>query len=277
MAVNAALRLNTILEHIKSKVPKRADGKKPVPCCILLQEVATDAFSALLHHAWVREHFQVVPTSPSGWPAGASYGVVTLVSRTLRIAQTQSLEFGSSFMGRSALMVDILMNPDSWRENGERVSVASRSDDASSTGAEEMPDQEVVTVRVANTHLESLPVGAVARPVQLAGIAELLREADCGVVCGDMNAIGPSDNDIHIRAGLEDAWTRGDKDAVGYTWGYQPRCEYPVGRLDKVLYTPGEGLEVEEPQRVGVGLKTAGGQWASDHYGLTAVVKVVSL
>lgn len=71
------------------------------------------------------------------------------------------------------------------------------------------------------------------------------------------------------------AWKRGETDSAGYTWGYQPRSQFPLGRLDKILYTPLEMLEVEEPRRIGVGLRTEEGQWASDHFGLTTVVRVV--
>ncbi|TCD69349.1 hypothetical protein EIP91_007905 [Steccherinum ochraceum] len=252
MQDRAVTRLHAALDHLKSKLHKGADGTKLEPCCVLLQEVALDAFPALLSHAWVQEHFQVTPTSPDkGWPRGAGYGVVTLVSRSLQVIQCQSLEYGCSVMGRTALMVDVRMKPAS------------------------ADDEEYVTLRVANTHLESLPMGAEARPVQLSSTAAKLREVDCGVVCGDMNAIGPSDTDIHADAGLEDAWTKGDDSASGFTWGYQPRCQFPAGRLDKVLYTPSEYFKVDEPRKIGVGLKTADGQWASDHYGLMTTVRIL--
>ncbi|THH33175.1 hypothetical protein EUX98_g971 [Antrodiella citrinella] len=261
--LHAVERLHTILKYIARKIPKRKDGVKPVPCCILLQEVAREVFPALLEHAWVRAHFQMIPTTPNEWPVGAAYGVVTLVARSLWVHQAQSLVFGTSCMVRSALFVDIRMNIESLRVNGDRVQTS---------GAE--PDPEVVILRLANTHLESLPGGAAARVVQLNATAALLREVDCGVVCGDMNAIGYSDINLHVYAGLKDAWKRAEGPA-GYTWGYQPVCQFPVGRLDKILYTPSDTLEVEELKRVGVGLKTPEGYWASDHFGLRTVVRVV--
>ena len=134
----------------------------------------------------------------------------------------------------------------------------------------------IVQVRISNTHLESLPRGAPARPEQLRLIAESLQayELHGGVVGGDMNAIGETDLGIAEDVGLTDAWRGSDEDEVGFTWGYQPPSQYPAARLDKVLWVARGGLEVEEPVRVGVDAK-AGAEWISDHYGLVTNVHVV--
>jgi len=144
----------------------------------------------------------------------------------------------------------------------------------------------IVTLRVANTHLESLPTpGAAMRPVQLGLVADVLKEDNLfgGIVCGDMNAISPSDIGLTEKVGLVDAYREGEEEEEeeeeeedSYTWGYQPTCEFPPGRLDKILFTPGAGITIDRPERIGLALKTDKGQWASDHYGLITTVRIVS-
>ncbi|GBE88373.1 hypothetical protein SCP_1301880 [Sparassis crispa] len=137
-----------------------------------------------------------------------------------------------------------------------------------------------LVMRIANTHLESLPQGTPVRPGQLALISRLLKQPDVdgGVVGGDMNAIAPSDARIHLDAGLLDAYTGHPNDHNGFTWGYQPLSEYPPARLDKLFYTPevfGDPppfVRVHPPELVGETLITSRGQWASDHYGLRTCV-----
>ena len=156
MAVNAALRLNTILEHIKSKVPKRADGKKPVPCCILLQEVAAGALPALLEHRWVREHFVAVPTKAEHWPR-ADVGNVTLVAMTVPVVRAHTLTFARSPMCRHALLVDV------------RLGVPAADSDADSDSDAGVGPER--TLRIVNVHLESLAQGTPFRPGQLLAAA----------------------------------------------------------------------------------------------------------
>ncbi len=87
--------------------------------------------------------------------------------------------------------------------------------------------------------------------------------------------IGPNDAEIHRDAGLLDSWVGDENDEEGYTWGYQPKCQYPVGRLDRVFFTSSEQVEVQPPVRIGVDVKTKEGVWASDHYGLVTMVDVL--
>jgi tyrosyl-DNA phosphodiesterase 2 len=113
-------------------------------------------------------------------------------------------------------------------------------------------------------------------------IAKFLKQETIfgGIVCGDMNAIGPEDTPIVGQVGLRDAWRKGDKDERGFTWGYQGGGDYPAARLDKILFLPRRGYKVDEPQRVGVGVKTGDEDrqvdavWTSDHYGLVTTVRV---
>ncbi|CAL1716394.1 unnamed protein product [Somion occarium] len=265
-------RMQAALSHIQNEVFASEDGQKPAPCCILLQEVSSEAFPVLLKNQWVRKHFMVIPTSADDFPNG-TYGVVTLVSKSIPVSKAQSLIFGNSAMGRSALMVDVklsLPNPTAKAENG-----GSRSSEES----ENLPTvtaPSLITLRLANTHLESLPTGVAARPVQLANIASLLKEDGLhgGIVCGDMNIIRESDLHIHEDAGLLDAWT-GEDEEEGFTWGFQPPCQFAPGRLDRVFYTSAcqEKCEISQPERVCIGLKR-NGRWVTDHYGLLTTVSV---
>ncbi|KAI0091289.1 Endonuclease/exonuclease/phosphatase [Irpex rosettiformis] len=251
MAPNARTRLFTVLQHIQYEVLGcNADDEQPEPCCILLQEVHPGAFPEILDNDWIRQHFCVMPVKPDDWPDG-HYGNVTLVSRTIPVLNAQLLQFGNSFMGRHAIVVDLRLDAPG-------------------------PHRSMVTVRVANVHLESLPVGTSMRPLQLSSAADMLREdgIHAGVIAGDMNAITPEDGFIHEQADLLDAWKGDEEEEEALTWGHQPPSKYPPGRLDKVLYTPNGGCTVEEPDRVGVGLKTMDGQWASDHCGLVTVLRV---
>ena len=219
----------------------------------------------------------VVPGSPEeGWPQGAwyGYGTVTLVARSMMLTASVCIHFGGSEMGRNALVTDVLL-----------------------AGAE--PNARVM--RIINTHLESLPAGAQRRVVQLGMIAQLLRWGGTesvvvgGIVCGDMNAIVPSDAMLPEQNGLLDAWEEQrrwdrrvgsegedededeDGDGDGVTWGYQPRSEFPPGRLDKILYTDNDAFEVKDIRKLAIGLGTPTPEgridWVSDHYALLCQVE----
>ncbi|CCM01403.1 uncharacterized protein FIBRA_03454 [Fibroporia radiculosa] len=246
-------RLLRILSYLE-QIAKFRSGS-PSPCCILLQEVAMHVFPSLLAHQWVRTNFLVVPSGPDRWPPGTTYGNVTLVSKAVPFLSAQLLVFGNSTMGRSALFVDIaLRDPRSARH---------------------------LTLRLANTHLESLPDLAPARYEQLSAIAHKLREPGLygGVVAGDMNTLRPSDEIMHTRAGLLDAYKDDPRDRESFTWGFQPPSHYPPGRLDRIYYTPGKAvsdgypLYVYEPEVMGINLKTEYRTWASDHRGLISRVR----
>ncbi|EJD06593.1 uncharacterized protein FOMMEDRAFT_165350 [Fomitiporia mediterranea MF3/22] len=249
-------RLECVLEHVQYDVFKCPNHEAPAPCVILLQEVKADALiDVLLCNEWVRSHFHVTPASnEDDWPYSSYYGNITLVAKGIPVAAVSSLDFANSIMGRTALMVDVLLTP--------RGTPDTNTDIVGGDGA-----SGALKIRIANVHLESLPLGAAMRPQQLKLVADALQEPglDGGFVCGDMNAITEREQEKNYskEVGLDDAYVGANND--GHTWGnYQ--TEYPPGRLDKVLYTPGRNLTVENPQRIGVGLKTKDGLWASDHY-----------
>lgn len=252
-------RFIAALSYIQQHVFGCMTSERPEPCCILLQEVHVSVFTLILNAEWVRRYFIVVPTSTDKWPEHAPYGNVTLVSRTIPVVNAFTIMFSNSGMHRTAVFVDI------------KLSIPALED-------EPYLSRGIVTLRIANTHLESLPIGAPARPRQMQIIAHALREDGLlgGILAGDMNAIGPSDEGIVEDAGLYDAWQGDCDDEEGFTWGYQsPDQDYPPGRLDKVLSTRQEGFILDEPERIGIGEAIRQDKWVSDHYGLVTRVHIV--
>jgi tyrosyl-DNA phosphodiesterase 2 len=255
---HAEERLSACLRHIEEDVLQCKVGEAPEPCCILLQEVSDTVVPDLLRNTWVRKWFMVAPYSSVKWPKNAHYGNITLVSRSLTIAECHILHYGLSGMDRTSLCVKIRLNYPG-------------------------PSKETAIICVVNTHLESLPQGAVWRPHQLDMCSRFLRlrGVNGGVVAGDMNTIMPEDEGIEKEYGLRDAWRKGSAES-GKTWGYQGQNEqkFPCGRLDKILYLPSRGYKVDEPRRIGVGVKIKGSTsketlWASDHYGLESTLRMM--
>ena len=239
-------RMAHILEYLQERVLTDC----PKPSCILLQELTDESFEALLESEWVQEHFVVTPPNTKRWRA--SYGLATLVSRHARVRNAQMLQFHRTTMGRGAIFVDIEMFvPGSMGET--RI------------------------VRIANTHLESLPEGERSRPAQLRAIADLLRDKAVtggGIVGGDMNMIRPVDQDIHVRAGLVDGCA--NPTLADYTWGWQPPTRFPPGRLDRIFFC-GDNILWNPIQVIGRGVKTRDTeQWVSDHFGLATTVELVA-
>ena len=251
-------RLTACLRHIEEDVLQCKAGEAPEPCCILLQEVSDTVIPHLLRNTWVRKWFTVAPYSNIKWPKGAHYGNITLVSRSLTIAECHILHYGLTGMGRTSLCVKIRLNYPA-------------------------PSKETAIICVVNTHLESLPQGAIWRPHQLDMCSRFLRLRGVGggVVAGDMNTIMPEDDGIEKEVGLRDAWRKGSADS-GKTWGYQGQNEqkFPCARLDRIFYLPSRGYKVDEPRRIGVGVKIKGSSsgetfWASDHYGLESTLRMM--
>ncbi|KAJ7035071.1 Endonuclease/exonuclease/phosphatase [Mycena alexandri] len=254
-----AQRMETTLRHLEEVVFKCRDGEAPEPCVVLLQEVhAINGLEVILNDPWVREHFFVTPADRNKWPEDTLYGNVTMVDKSIPVVDAYILEFGLSSMQRTGVIVDIRLGAPS-------------------------PHEHDVILRVINTHLESLSQGNDVRPEQLKLLSKFLKGPGVrgGIIAGDMNPVGPKDAAAPGLLGLQDAWKKGDTDERGFTWGKQPPHErFPAARFDKILYLPKKGYRVDEPRRIGVGLKVVGdrlpgGLWTSDHYGLWTKVHIL--
>lgn len=260
MSPNPPLRMHALLAHLESLL-----GEETLPIIILFQEVHPEALELLLVYSWVCRNFAVTNIALSR--NSPAYGTVTLVTRDLfpLVGRCFRVPFKDSEHGRDAVFVDLrIVNPQVDDDTAQNRQIKDK------------------ILRVGNTHLEPLKgQGTATRPLQLATIKDflLLPEAYAGVVGGDMNAIAVEDDDLPAQIGLRDLWV-GDG---GQTWGYQPPCALPPGRLDKILAIGDVGVvHGTKVEFIGVGLKTGqdegggiAGEWyVSDHYGLLSTVKL---
>jgi len=256
-------RINGILRHLQEVIDSHDRGRseryRGDAVVVLLQEITPMMLDVIRTDDWVRRTFAIVPLREDKWPRQACRGNITLVSRDLEVVKTQIVHFRTTDAQRTGLLVYVQL---------------------SATGKTE----DKRTICIANTHLESLPSSERKRARQLEALAQLLKldgDIEGGLIAGDMNPVGKMDCLLPCNLGLDDAWQRGDSDPEGFTWGYQSSGEdkkYPPARLDKILYVPKRRYSVDEPQRIGVGLKVAVTEekyWVSGHYGLLTSLRMV--
>lgn len=235
----------------------------PVIC---LQECTPSYLGTIAATPWVRERFQLSDLDPTNW-ATTHYGTITLVDARLPIAAAFRVHYSKTRMDRDALFMDVLTGP------------------------------EGSSVRLCNTHLESLALDPPFRPPQMQLVAHHLHDArvHAGLVAGDFNAIQPFDRMLHEDDGndLKDAFLElgGSEDSdEGFTWGQQAatnlREQFGCSRMDKVYFCGGIGLVRFE--RFGVDVLTEGEEerrqivelgfekpWITDHLGVMAEVEIV--
>jgi len=188
-----------------------------------------------------------------------------LIPRSLQIKRVFRVAYPNSRMGRDALFVDIALPQDK-------------------------------TLRVGTSHLESLRANPPRRPAQLNLAASFMKQADAGIVGGDLNSIEEFDKTIHLGSGLKDAYLEsgGEEDAVeGMTWGQmvtdENRDQFGLGRLDKILFCGGLEVDPEGFRTFGMDVVLEGEAaedlidnaegrlqkaWATDHLGVMADFRV---
>ncbi|KIK41890.1 hypothetical protein CY34DRAFT_805523, partial [Suillus luteus UH-Slu-Lm8-n1] len=213
------------------------------------------------------------PSTTDAWPKLAKYGTVTLLARSICITKSTSIHFrvsGCSESQHHAIFVDIKLS-------------------GLLATAQALPlSESIVTLRIANTHLDPLPDGASIREKQLRFVADALLQDGLfgGVVGGDFNAVSPNDSVLVESVGLWDAWSGDDDEEEGggggggggFTWGYQPRSPLTPGRLDKLVYAPRPGFFIDTRKKITVGKKygkLTRRRWVSDHYALLTKVQCV--
>ncbi|KAH7112104.1 hypothetical protein B0J11DRAFT_187108 [Dendryphion nanum] len=89
-------------------------------------------------------------------------------------------------------------------------------------------------IRLANVHLESLPINHSWRPEQLSIVRILSRVADCGLVTGDSNPVIPEYDGNTASNRLVDAWAHLHLADPGYTWGVDRDEPFSPNSLDKL-------------------------------------------
>ncbi|KAI0180935.1 Endonuclease/exonuclease/phosphatase [Hypoxylon sp. FL1284] len=265
-------RMDAALEHLGGLVSQLAPDTAAV---IFLQECVASDLQTIGEKPWVREKFHATDVDPSNW--ATRYGTTTLVDRRLDLTACFRVHYRQTRMQRDAFFVDVAVVP----------------------GGDISSSNKKKTIRLCNTHLESLALSPPLRPAQMQLAASYMRAAgvDGALAAGDFNAIQPSDRGLHAANGLRDAYLErgGREDADGgCTWGQQAattlRDRFGCSRMDKVYLTAGDGdplrlqdfrtfgadVQVAEPalreRIVGLGFEKP---WITDHLGIVATVEVV--
>ncbi|KAI1089683.1 Endonuclease/exonuclease/phosphatase [Rostrohypoxylon terebratum] len=260
-------RMTAALDHLESLTRKLPSTTAPV---IYLQECIAQDLKTIGGNPWVKEKFYFTDINTSNW--ANHYGTITLVDRRLSITSCFRVHYEKTRMGRDAFFVDVLLNGNS---SGRAKSI-----------------------RLCNSHLDSLAFEPPFRPAQVQIMAKYMREdgVDGALAAGDFNAIQPLDKTLHLDNGLKDAYLEngGVEDTdEGYTWGQQAATEernkYGLSRMDKVYFTGDpkllhfqrfgadvrlneESLELECEHLVSYGYEKP---WITDHLGVVAEVEVV--
>ncbi|KAK5162976.1 uncharacterized protein LTR77_011031 [Saxophila tyrrhenica] len=252
-------RMNAAVRHLETLISALDRSTASV---IFLQECVASDLTLLANDTWVQQNFTLTDTGTENWQSG-HYGTVTLIDNRLPLASCFRIHFSQTNMQRDGLFVNVLL--------------------------------QQKTVRLCNTHLESLAFEPAMRPPQMKLLAQYMKDAavDGAAVAGDFNAIQDFDRTLHRENGLKDAYLElgGDEDDAegGHTWGQQAsttnRERFGTSRMDKVFYCGslrcskferfGAGLEVqdegERKRIIDLGFEKP---WITDHLGVMAVLKV---
>ncbi|KAI1866524.1 hypothetical protein JX265_007825 [Neoarthrinium moseri] len=247
------------LQDLISKLPKST------AFVIYLQECVISDLSTIEKQLWVRERFNITDLEGNNWTSG-HYGTTTLIDRRLPITSLFRVHYEKTRMERDAFFVDVSMGP-----------------------------TQPETVRLCNTHLESLAFEPPFRPPQVQLFAKFMHESQLhgAVAAGDFNAIQDFDRSLHEENGLKDAYLElgGKEDSdEGYTWGQQAatqlRDKFGCSRMDKVYYCGRLKLLGFERFGADVQLQHKGQRerilslgfekpWITDHLGVMAEFEVV--
>ena len=245
---------------------------------MMLQEVTREAFEAILGDRWVRDYYQIVPSSPDEWipepapgPYGegsrreckAEYGNVILATRSLPVMRPRIVHFADTTEKRTAIAFDTFLS-------------APRRPRQTHT-ARQHEKRTTARLRLACTQLESGELGVFSRRHQLETVSSEIidNRIDGAVLAGDMNVAHFGDVGMPQLVGFSDAETRGENDSASFTWGYHPgRSGKLPCRRDKILYWQNrKRFWVNEIRTLGIGLKMRNGQYVTDHYGIMTSVE----
>lgn len=253
----AEARMKPALAHLDSLT-------KPLPpttaSVIYLQECTPEDLTTITDTPWVRERYHLLDIDPTNW-ATTHYGTTTLVDSRLPIVSAFRVHYSKTRMDRDALFVDV-----SLRDK---------------------------TIRLCNTHLESMVFNPPFRPPQVELVARYMHESHlhAALAAGDFNAIQPFDRTLHTDNNLRDAYLElgGKEDSdEGFTWGQQAatqlREQFGCSRMDKVYFCG--GVKVVKFERFGEDVLAEGEEerkqivelgfekpWVTDHLGVVAEVR----
>lgn len=261
----AEARMSTALDHLEQLTNQ---SPSTTAIAINLQECTPSDLITISLQQWVRDRFYITDLDNSAWGSGL-YGTTTLVDRRLEIESVFRIHYSATKMERDALFIDLKVPETSH------------------------------TVRLGNTHLESLALDPPLRPSQMRVAATHLHaeQLSGAIIAGDFNAIQPFDALLHSDNGLKDAylelggWEGGED---GFTWGQQAlpalREQFGCSRMDKT-YFRGSKIELKSFERLGADVEVHEGKqeqkhallslgfekaWCTDHLGIKAVFSLVN-
>ncbi|KAJ9301965.1 hypothetical protein DTO271G3_831 [Paecilomyces variotii] len=252
------------------------------PVIIFFQEMLDSDLQQIQETDWIRENFYLTDLSDEFWESGY-YGTTTLVEKKMDIQRVFRVHYKATRMQRDGLFVDV----DVWGGGEDK--------------------NKPTTLRLCNTHLESLTQNPPRRPIQLRIASTYLHGSGpsdhesttstpislpiphAALLAGDLNAFAPEDLTAPVECGLQDAFLAlGGTDGTeeGYTWGQQApeelRRKFGCSRMDKILFCG--GVKAEKLERIGEGVKAYVGHlfesdsddsesmeldvWVTDHLGL---------
>lgn len=267
----AEARMSAALAHLE----ELTNGLPPTTAvAINLQECHPSDLITISQKQWVRDRFYVTDLDSSAWASGL-YGTTMLLDRRLGVASCFRVHYSATQMERDALFVDVTV-----------------SGAGAGAGAAR-------TVRLGNSHLESLALDPPLRPAQVRTAAPHLQAGHLAgaVIAGDFNAIQPFDATLHSDNGLRDAFLElggqeGGED--GFTWGQQAlpalRERFGCSRMDKAYFC-GAGIKLQGFERFGADVEVGEGSkrqrdgllalgfekaWVTDHLGIKATFSLVN-
>lgn len=243
------------LDHLVTSTPP------DTPIVIFFQEMTRSDLFQIRDSSWIRQRFNITDFDVKFW-RGSHYGTTILVDRRLIIQGVFRVHWDSG-MDRDGLFVDLEISNSQY------------------------PDIDARTLRLCNTHLESLVAEPPRRPLQVAAAAQYLNGVvyvPCALMAGDMNSIQPFDRTLHQVNDMNDTYLEldGEEDTEeGYTWGPQAkqwsREQFGSSRMDKIFFSG--NLQPKAFERIGMGVKIAEdileaaekeveGGFVTDHYGV---------
>ena len=260
-AQGKSIRMAAALSYLEQLIEK---SPPTMPIVLFLQEMTSIDLVLIQAAPWIQARFDLTDIDPSHWQG--YYDTTTLVDRRLPVTSLYRVHY-KTYMQRNGLFVDLKMAS------------------ASQMGIE-------ATVRLCNTHLESLVSDPRLRPAQVGIVAQHLHSSNihAGLVAGDFNAIEPFDRSLHTDNNFKDAYLQlgGQEDSEeGHTWGQQVHADlrerFGCTRMDKIFYCG--DMRIGSFQRIGIGVKVEESkieklrsfgcmEYVTDHYGLMADVYV---
>ena len=252
-------RMQVALDHLHLLI-----SDSLTPSIIFLNEMLVSDLQLVQTQSWIRDGYIVTDVDDKYWESG-HYGTVTLVPKSLPVKRVFRVHYSATKMERDGLFVDV--------DAGDGK-----------------------TLRVCNSHLESLVADPPLRPRQVETAAKWMLEAGVAgaVMGGDFNAIQDFDRMLHAENGLRDAYLEmgGREDLEkGYTWGQmapvKQRDMFGCSRMDKLFYCGnvrvvgferfGLGVKVEDEKVVRSLMEEEGidGGWVTDHAGVMGAFEVL--